>query len=175
MRKLLLASMLAGLSVASQAIIFEFESNNTTGTANLINRGASPWADVGQLSLSPAGDNDYFMFTLFAGETLTAITTPMQTQFSAPDTMIHLLDSGLVEVAFNDDAGSGFGSAIRYTALTSGTFYLGITGFGDRNFVGNHTEFGDYVLTMSVVPEPGTMIALSAGAAALVARRRRRA
>ena len=174
MRKLLLASMLAGLSVASQAIIFEFESNNTTGTANLITRGASPWADVGQLSLNPAGDNDYFMFTLFAGETLTAITTPMQTQFFDPDTMMHLLDPGLVEVAFNDDANS-LGSAIRYTALTSGTYYLGITGFNDRNFVGNHTEFGDYVLTMSSVPEPATMIALGAGAAALMARRRRRA
>lgn len=174
MKKFLLTSTLVGAAVASHAIIFEFESNNTTGTANLILRGASPWADVGQLSLNPAGDVDYFMFTLFAGETLTAITTPMATQFSAPDTMMELRDSTLTQVAFNDDA-NGLGSAIRYTATATGTYYLGITGFPDQIFGGSHTEQGDYVLTMSIVPEPGTIIALSAGAAALVARRRRRA
>ncbi|MFN8139068.1 MAG: PEP-CTERM sorting domain-containing protein [Fimbriimonadales bacterium] len=170
-------AILAGLAAcaAANAVITESESNNTIGTANLISRGASPWADVGVINLAAGGgDVDFFGIDLLAGEYLTVITYPIADDSeNAPDTMLTLRDSTGFELDFNDDA-NGFGSAIRYHIADTGRYYIGITGFGDTGFGGAHGEEGDYILTVSVVPEPATMLALGAGLAALAARKRRK-
>lgn len=177
MKKVVFGVFALASAAISQAIIIETEPNNTPLTANAITRGAAPWADVGIMSLTAGGgDVDYFSITLFAGEVITAITTPLTVTFSVPDTMMHLLDSSFSELVFNDDGGGpsgNFGSAIRWDVTSSGTYYIGVTGFNDRSFVGSHGEAGDYALTVSVVPEPATLLALGAGAAALFGRRRK--
>ncbi|GIK31686.1 MAG: PEP-CTERM sorting domain-containing protein [Armatimonadetes bacterium] len=174
MKKVVFGVLALASAAISQAIIIESEPNNTPLTANAISRGAAPWSDVGVMSLADGGgDVDYFSITLFAGEVFTAITTPLEVTFTVPDTMMHLLDSSFSELVFNDDAGAGFGSAIRYAVTSSGTYYIGITGYGDRSFVGSHGEEGDYALTVSVVPEPATLLALGAGVAAIFGRRRK--
>lgn len=161
------------VTTSSFAVLFETESNNTFGLANMITRGAAPWADVGFMSLEAGGgDVDFFKIHLDAGETITAITTPMDVEFDDPDTMMALYDPTFAEMDFNDDS-NGFGSAVRGTATMTGDHYLAITGFGDFDFVGDHVQDGSYVLTVSVVPEPATMAALALGGAMLLRRRKK--
>lgn len=175
MNKFILISSLAVLSAMSQAVMFESEPNDTIATADMILRGGpGPMSEVAIASLAVGpGDVDFYAIRLEAGETLTAITTPLDgATFTTPDTIMALFDSS-GEIRFNDDAGNGFGSAFRHNITTTGLYWIGVSGFGDRDFTGgDHLEAGNYTLTVSVVPEPATMTALALGAAALLRRRR---
>lgn len=175
MNKLTLIAGLACVSALSQAVMFESEPNDTLATADMILRGGpGPMSEVALATLAAGpGDVDFYAIRLEAGETLTAITTPLgNATFTSPDTFMALFDSS-GELRFNDDGGNGFGSAFRHTVTATGTYWIGVTGFGDRDFTGgDHLEAGDYTLTVSVVPEPATMTALALGAAALLRRRR---
>jgi hypothetical protein len=104
-----------------------------------------------------------------------------------PDTVMALFAStGSTALVRNDDA-NGFGSAIRYRATVSGDYYIGITGYHGGGAIQDTLAYyesavysssgstGNYILTVSVVPEPASMIALGAGLVGLMARRRRNA
>jgi hypothetical protein len=89
----------------------------------------APWSDVGVLSLT-ANDSDFFKIWLNELDWLTAITFPIQTNYTQPDTVMALFDgTGTTAIVYNDDAGSGFGSAIRWQATASGYYYIAITGY----------------------------------------------
>ncbi|MFO0840424.1 MAG: pre-peptidase C-terminal domain-containing protein [Phycisphaerae bacterium] len=181
MKRLLALGLTLLVVAGASATIIESEPNNSSATANPVTRGPVIWADAGVFSLGAAGnDVDYVSINLNAGEIFTVITTPIANLplFNDPDTMMQLLDSGGAEVAFNDDA-NGLGSAIRYQVAASGTYYVGVTGFGDRNFDGQldsnpangHGESGPYVLTMSIVPEPSSLALLLLGGISALGRR----
>ncbi|MFY9233472.1 MAG: PEP-CTERM sorting domain-containing protein [Fimbriimonadaceae bacterium] len=172
--KRLIALVTAGLMATSSfAILFETESNNDFASANLIARGTSPWSDIGIMRLGgTGGDIDFFKISLEVGETIMVMTTPMEVEFDTPDTMLGIFDFSGALVAFNDDAG-GLGSAVRYTATSTEDHYIGVTGFPDGDFVGDHAQVGDYVLLVGVVPEPATMTALALGGAFLLRRRKK--
>jgi hypothetical protein len=198
----LLVSATAMLAAdTASAAITESEINDTLAQASLINRGATPFVDVGVLSLGAPvagkGDVDVFSITLNAGEILTAVTTPISDPIEVPDTELSLVSSGGVILAADDDSGSGsipedpsdptnLGSLIQFFVTTPGTYYLAVTGSGDGglllegeafgagNHVGDHDETGSYALTLSIVlvPEPSSAAVLGLAGLAMLRRRR---
>lgn len=169
-----------GISLVSwclgHAVVFELEPNSSIASAQVISRPSGPFAEVVMANLaSGGGDRDYYKVQLSSSEVLSLIVTPTQGPFDNPDTVLAVFDTAGNQLAFNDDAGNGFGSALRFQAQASAHYVVGVSGYPDDLFLGNHTAVGTYALTMSVVPvpEPGTLVACAAGALAFLRRRRR--
>lgn len=108
--------------------------NNTTTAAVLV-------GDYVDGVIDTASDHDWYQVNLTAGQTYT-----FSTMFSLVmyDTLLQLRTSGGTVLASNDDANfeSGYWlSEFTYTATSSGTFYLDVSGV--------EGDFGDFTLSVS--------------------------
>ena len=98
---------------------------NTTGTASTITVGGAVNGNI-----NTNGDHDWYAISLVAGQTyLFRVDVTGAASGDIADSTLTLRDSGGVQLAFNDDSGGNY-SAIRFTASTTGTYYLDAGGFG---------------------------------------------
>lgn len=98
-----------------------FEPDNTSFTAKTIELNTQQ-----SRSISPIQDVDYARFTL-----PNAANIEIATAGVAGDTRLFLYDNSLNQVAFNDDAGSGYFSRITRTNVPAGTYYALIDEYGN--------------------------------------------
>jgi hypothetical protein len=125
-----------------------------------------------------ASDVDFYRLNLREGQFLSAMTAPlgdMPNSFRSPDTVLGLFDESGMPLIVDDDAGDhsespihpfltsdspyatdeeGFpelyGSGIRALIPADGTYYLGVTGRPDEEFLGNHPEVGRYAMLIGI-------------------------
>ena len=122
------------LFVAAAVPLGDFVAGSTATTATLAVAGTTNG------NIDSSGDRDYYAITLTAGQTYlfrTAGTTAADTT----DTLITLRDAAGNQLATNDDAGEAGFSAVRYTAATSGTYFVDVSGFGTATGAFNLTAF----------------------------------
>jgi hypothetical protein len=179
---LMLAAAAMGTSVASAQFMTEVESNNTLATANSIGNFTAPGGSMLVDGTIVQGDVDWFSFTLDNTASL-AVFAAFSTGAGA-DGVMQLVDAAGVVIGFNDDDGIGLMPALQAESLAAGTYYIGLSGFGDQGAAsvgttniftgGNHDENFAYKLTFgfTVIPAPGALAMLGFGGA-LMARRRR--
>lgn len=138
-------------------------NNETTGSYHLFVAQAAPAGDfVGGSTGSAAalsvggtvngnidssGDHDFYAINLVAGQTY-SFRTAGTTAADTTDTILTLRDAAGTQLATNDDAGEASFSSIRFTATTTGTYYLDVSGFGTATGAFNLAAFTAQPLTL---------------------------
>ncbi len=178
----LLAAVAVSTGAASAQFFSEIESNNTLATANFVGAFGVPGGSVLVDGAIGLGDADWFSFTLTDTASLAVFAGFSST--AGADGVMQLVDSNGIVIGFDDDNGVGLMPALQVESLAAGTYYVGISGFGDSfsSSVGTtdvfdglgHEETFAYKLTIAatVVPAPASLAMLGLGGA-FAARRRR--
>jgi hypothetical protein len=109
--------------------------------------------DFGTNQVGPT-DVDMYRFSLLSGGTVTIRLTPDLNNRDDFDTVLRLFNESGTQIAFNDDVGDDRYSTISI-ALTPGTYYAGVSGFGNSTYnpAGGgrqNGETGNYVIEFSL-------------------------
>ena len=109
-----------------------------------------------------SGDVDLFRVLLAAGQQLTA-DIAARTTGSALDSYLRVFDATGRELASNDDFGGSLDSDLTFTAATTGTYFVGVSGYGNSAYqpatagTGRAGSTGSYQLDLgfsTVTPPP---------------------
>jgi len=177
-----LALLLVAGGWAHAGTFSESESNNTLATANSIGSYSVPGGSLIIDGSIDDNDVDWFEFTLTDPASLSVFAA-----FSfggSADGVMQLVTSSGDVIAFDDDSGPGFMPSLQVESLGAGTYYLGLSGFGDvdagsidsdelADGIG-HSENFLYKMTVgfSVVPAPSALALAGMGGMVLSRRRR---
>ncbi|NBB26300.1 hypothetical protein GVM20_14300, partial [Porphyrobacter sp. SLTP] len=110
--------------LSSSRPVVDAEAANASTSAALVVGGPSIVAQLEQ-----AGDRDWYAVTLVAGQAYEFFTSSTAGG-SDVDTTLTLRNANGGVLAFNDDS-NGMYSSIKFTATSSGTFYLDVRGWAD--------------------------------------------
>ncbi len=94
-------------------------------------------------AIDTLGDHDWYKVTLVAGQSYLFKTNP--TGGTDIDTTLTIRNAAGTQLAFNDDAGASILSALRFTATTSGTYFLDIGTYND-------TTSGNFNVSAATAP-----------------------
>lgn len=125
--------------------------------------GATPHPQSGAYELflfegESVGDVDLFAFTgLPVGQSYLAETFAGDLG-NPPDTVLGVFDDLGNLVATDDDGGNGLLSQLEVNVPASGTIFLGVSGFSDFGFEGQHSQTGSYSLSLQAIPEPTSTV-----------------
>jgi hypothetical protein len=82
-----------------------------------------------------ARDVDLYKVTLAAGQGLTVdVDAKTLSGGSSLDSYVRVFDASGRQVAFNDDDGSTWDSRLTFTAGVTGTYYVGLSGYGNASY-----------------------------------------
>ena len=175
---------------ATGQIVFESEPNDTIATADFAGTFVPLGGSIAIDGTITEGDVDWFEFELT--QTTTLLFSAIGSATDGADSQLMVVDgSGTDVLAFDDDNGPGFLSALQLFDLSAGTYYVGVSGFPDVTFLDDavntdtlfdglddagapHAEVFDYKLTISANLIPAPSVAAVLGVAGLAATRRRR-
>jgi len=164
--------MLGLASACALAGIDEVEPNDDPSMAQLVPSNGAFISASFEGALSP-GDVDYYQVNLIGTDLLFVdIFDFTPAVFDDNDSILGLFDENGVLVAFNDNAAFGTLSALVAIVPTPGSYFLAVSGAGDVNFVGDHDQSFDYVLTFNTIPAPSTVLLLVPTFAPFAGRRR---
>ncbi|MDJ0908083.1 MAG: pre-peptidase C-terminal domain-containing protein [Woeseiaceae bacterium] len=147
---------LAGRSVQFQGtrgFVDRFEPNNSPAEARNVRL---PFDTIHRYSeIDPAGgDVDWYKFRARAGETIVAEVTGGN--LDSVLGLYQLVDDGAggvtaIEIAFDDDGGSGLLSRIIAPVSETGTYAVAVSTFPDFGLTGNGFSSGRYVLSVQAI------------------------
>jgi hypothetical protein len=148
----LLAALALAAAPAAAAVVAESEPNGRGSPDAVPATGLAPFASVyanGSVLVTgalAAGDVDFYALELAAGQLLLVgafdgeggelTDTRIGVFFEAPSAS----DPSQPPEAENDDGGPGFLSRLAVPITQSGTWKIGVTGFRDRAYTGDHLE-----------------------------------
>lgn len=126
------------------------ESNNTPATATAI----TPSSPLASNTIYPAGDQDWFSFSVAAGDKARIETKNLG---DGCDTYLEIYDTnGTTVIAVNDDRALGdTSSLLQYEFASAGTYYARVTAYAGSDQI---VEFGYYDIEMTLVPNSAPTI-----------------
>jgi len=118
-------------ATATLTVVADDDHGDNAATATAVGAVSSTSSTIGLV-----GDVDWFSFQAIAGKSYIFNTELVTLR----DSVLSLYDrDGTTRLAYNDDGGAGLASKITWTAQTSGTYYLAVSGYSSL-------YTGDYVL-----------------------------
>ena len=112
-------------------------SEASDATASISTSYSMSAGDTFSGSLSSPGDRDWIAINLEAGKSYTIELTGTGASALA-DAYLRLYNSSGIQIAYNDDGGPGYNSAMTFTATTTATYYIGAGSYND-NYAGTYT------------------------------------
>ncbi|MFM8579304.1 MAG: PPC domain-containing protein, partial [Planctomycetaceae bacterium] len=141
------------------------DAGDTLSTAAAISAGSGSVRLSGRVGDGSHGsrDVDLYGFTLAAGQRITVdVDARSLAGSSTLDSYLRVFDSAGRQVAFNDDANGSLDSFLTFTARSAGTYYVGVSGYGNaiysatRAGSGRPGSTGVYQVQFDLAAAPGS-------------------